>query len=167
MTLNDNGSLAGDTLQVVVFSLVDDETNRREDYAVEIEQVQEIRALESITRVPNAPSHVRGIMNLRGKIISVIDLKKKLDFPTNGEINGKSRILVAEVGNSLIGLLVDEVDQVMRIPTRNVETNAAGGLENLQYVKGVAKAHNKLIVLLDIPKLLNNDDMQHRAKGRK
>src|SRR5574337_319554 len=143
-------------LQVVVFSLVDKKTAKKEDYGVSIEQVREIRPLESLTKVPNAKRYVKGVMNLRGMIVPVIDVKEKLGF-SSGESNPKTRILVADVNGRLTGLLIDEVDQVMRIPLKEVETNLSGGLESLEYINGVAKTSGKLIVLLDAVKLLQYD----------
>lgn len=142
-----------DTLQVVVFRLLDQTSNRREEYGIGVEQVQEIRFLENITRIPKAPSHVIGVMNLRGKIISVIDLKSKLGFHTSRSTAASSRILVAEIKGALMGLLVDEVDQVMRISGKEIEPSPSES-ESAKYVKGIAKTQDRLIVLLDLQKLL-------------
>ena len=143
-------------LQAVVFSLVDTETKKKEDYGVSIEQVREIRPLESITKVPNAKSYVKGVMNLRGMIVPVIDVREKLGF-NSGLTSQKARILVADVKGKLTGLLIDEVDQVLRIPLKEIETNLSGGLESLEYIKGVAKTSGRLVVLLDMVKLLEHD----------
>ncbi|MDE1829795.1 MAG: purine-binding chemotaxis protein CheW [Thaumarchaeota archaeon] len=143
-------------LQVVVFSLIDKKTTKKEDYGVSIEQVREIRPLESITKVPNTKSYVKGVMNLRGMIVPVIDVKEKLGF-NGSESSTKTRILVADVKGNLTGLLIDEVDQVMRIPIKEVETNLSGGLESLEYINGVAKTSGRLIVLLDMERILEND----------
>ncbi|MFI5407533.1 MAG: chemotaxis protein CheW [Nitrososphaerales archaeon] len=144
-----------DAFQVVTFSLMD--SQKKENYAIPIEQIREIRAVESITKVPKAKSYVKGIMNLRGQIIPVIDVKEKLvlDSDTNSN-SSKQRILVAEINNSLAGLLVDEVDQVMKIQTKDVEPAPQGTLESHNYVKGIAKSDKKLIVLLDVEKLLDD-----------
>ncbi len=144
------------TLQIVVFSLLDSKLHKKEEYGVLIEQVREIRPLESITKVPNAKSYVRGVMNLRGMIVPVIDVKEKLGFSSDGTTSPKARILVADVGGKLTGLLIDEVDQVMRITSKEVDTSLTGGLESLGYVKGVAKISNRLVVILDMEKLLED-----------
>lgn len=143
-------------LQIVAFSLLDSKLNKKEEYGVLIEQVREIRPLESITKVPNAKSYVLGVMNLRGMIVPVIDVKEKLGFSSDGTSSPKARVLVADVGGHLTGLLIDEVDQVMRITSKEVETNLSGGLESLEYVKGVAKISGRLVVLLDMEKLLKD-----------
>ncbi|MGI0066593.1 MAG: chemotaxis protein CheW [Nitrosotalea sp.] len=144
------------TLQIVVFSLLDSELHKKEEYGVLIEQVREIRPLESITKVPNAKSYVKGVMNLRGMIVPVIDVKEKLGFSSDGITSLKVRVLVADVGGKLTGLLIDEVDQVMRITSKEVETSLSGGLESLGYIKGVAKISGRLIVILDVEKLLED-----------
>ncbi len=143
-------------LQIVVFSLLDSKLHKKEEYGVLIEQVREIRPLESITKVPNAKSYVLGVMNLRGMIVPVIDVKEKLGFSSDGTPSPKARVLVAEVDGQLTGLLIDEVDQVMRITPKEVETSLSGGLESLEYVKGVAKISGRLVVLLDMEKLLKD-----------
>lgn len=146
-------AVAEETLQVVVFRLVDKASKRNEEYGVGIEQVKEIRELESITRVPNSPSHVKGVTNLRGSIISVIDIKKLLGFPPSEELGVGSRILVVEIDGVTSGLLVDEVNQVMRILATDVEPAPAETSESSQYVKGIAKTQGKLIILVDLQKL--------------
>ena len=150
-----------DSMQVVTFCLVNHANNKREDYAIPIEQVKEIRTLEEITKVPKAKSYVKGIMNLRGLIIPVIDVKDKLGFGATDLSNkSKQRILVAELKESLYGLLVDDVDQVMRIPSKDVGPAPPGAFEALNYVKGIAKTSEKLIVLLDVLPLINEEQTE-------
>jgi purine-binding chemotaxis protein CheW len=147
--------LTVDSFQVVTFCLVDGQ--KKEDYAIPIEQVREIRAVESITNIPNAKSYVKGIMNLRGLIIPVIDVKEKLGLASEGEVNSsKQRILVIEVSGTQTGLLVDEVDQVMRIQTKDLESAPQSVLESHNYIKGIAKMNQKLIVLIDVVNLLSD-----------
>ncbi|MBI5378388.1 MAG: chemotaxis protein CheW [Thaumarchaeota archaeon] len=155
-------NVTADTLQVVVFSLIDAESKKKEDYGIQVESVREIRLLENITRVPNAPLHVRGLMNLRGKIISVIDVKKLLGFSVHEEMNENSRILIAEINGVLTGFLVDEVSDVLRISNKEVETDMSAELKAEQYFKGVVKMGEKLIILLDLHKLIiEKDDQSH------
>ena len=144
-----------EAFQAVTFSLAD--SQKKENYAIPIEQIREIRALESITKVPKAKSYVKGIINLRGSIIPVVDVKEKLELGSGANINSsKQRILVAEVNNLLTGLLVDEVDQVMRIQTKDIESVPQGALESRNYVKGIIKSGEKLTVLLDVVRLLED-----------
>jgi purine-binding chemotaxis protein CheW len=153
-------SVVTDTLQIVVFSLVDSTTKKKEDYGIPVENVREIRLLENITRVPNAPAYVKGVMNLRGKIISVIDVKKLLGFSTSEENTGNSRILIADVNEVLTGFLVDEVSDVLRISSKEVETDISSELKTEQYIKGVIKTGEKLIILLELQKLLTEKNGQ-------
>ena len=150
-----------DSIQVVTFSLENKANNKREDYAIPIEQVKEIRTLEEITKVPKAKSFVKGIMNLRGLIIPVIDVKDKLGFgSTDLSQKSKQRILVAELKDSLYGLLVDDVDQVMRLPSKDIGPAPPGAFDALNYVKGIAKTDEKLIVLLDVLPLINEEQTE-------
>jgi len=153
-------SVITDTLQIVVFSLVDAATKKKEDYGIQVENVREIRLLENITRVPNAPVYVKGVMNLRGKIISVVDVKKLLGFSASEENNGTSRILIADVNDILTGFLVDEVSDVLRISSKEVESDISSELKTEQYIKGVIKTGEKLIILLELQKLLKEKDNQ-------
>lgn len=153
-----------DAFQVVTFSLLD--SQKKENFAIPIEQIREIRAIESITKVPKAKSYVKGIINLRGHIIPVIDVKEKIGLDSDTNINSsKQRILVAEVNNSLTGLLVDEVDQVMRIQTKDIEPAPQGALESRNYVKGVAKINEKLVILLDVSLLLPSNKTENTQKS--
>ncbi|MEM3064078.1 MAG: chemotaxis protein CheW [Candidatus Nitrosotenuis sp.] len=153
-----------DSFQAVTFCL--DEGQKKEEYAIPIEQVREIRAVESITKVPKAKSYVKGIMNLRGLIIPVIDVKEKLGLGS-GASGSKQRILVADVKGSLTGLLVDEVDQVMRIQTKDIEAAPQAVLESHNYIQGIAKHNDKLIVLLDAARLLEDSgsEIQQAMEG--
>lgn len=144
-----------DSFQAVTFGLV--EGQKKEEYAIPIEQVREIRAVESITKIPNAKSYVKGIMNIRGMIIPIIDVKEKLGLHSDGNTSSlKQRILVVDIDNSLTGLLVDEVDHVMRINTKDVDDAPQNVLESHNYIKGIAKSNEKLIVLLDAVKFLKD-----------
>jgi purine-binding chemotaxis protein CheW len=144
-----------DSFQAVTFALMD--SLKKEEYAIPIEQVREIRAVESITKIPKAKSYVKGIMNLRGLIIPVIDVKEKLGVISEVNSNAaKQRILVAEVNGTLTGFLVDEVDQVMRLQTKDMEQAPQNVLESHNYIKGIAKTNDKLIILLDVAKLLED-----------
>jgi purine-binding chemotaxis protein CheW len=93
-------------------------------------------------------------MNLRGLIIPVIDVKEKLGLGSGSSSSSKQRVLVADVKGSLTGLLVDEVDQVLRIQTKDIEQAPQGALESYHYIKGIAKVNERLLILLDVESLL-------------
>src|SRR5574338_704375 len=147
--------ISTDSFQAVTFCLIDGQ--KKEEYAIPIEQIREIRAVESITNIPKAKSHVKGIMNLRGLIIPVIDVKEKLGVSSEEKASSsKQRILVAEVNGMQTGFLVDEVDQVMRIQTKDLESAPQSVSESHNYIKGIVKLNQRLVVLLDVARLLED-----------
>lgn len=132
----------------------------RESFGVKIGMVQEIVTVPEITRVPDTPDFIEGIINLRGKIVSVVDLRKKLKFD-GAERNKKNRILVTELDGKVAGLIVDEVSEVLKLDPDSIEPPpemvTAGGVE---YITGVAKVEENLIILLDLTRVLNVEDMK-------
>ena len=147
-----------DSIEVIVFGLDDSKTNRKENYGVDIKQVQEIRNVESITRLPKSPDYVKGIMNLRGKIITVIDIRTKLGFSPKEE-DSNSSILISKINEQLIGFLIDDVDEVLRIDTKDLDDNAIESMQSADYLKGFAKTKDRLVILLDLEKLISSDDI--------
>lgn len=143
-------AVTSESLQVISFTLENESNKKKENYAVPIEQIREIRTIENITKIPKAKSHVKGVMNLRGMIIPVIDIKKRLGFGTTNDLDKKRRILVADVRDSIYGLIVDKVDQVFQLSVKDVEPVPPDTFESHHYIKGIAKIDGKLIVLLDI-----------------
>ena len=126
----------------------------REEFGIEIGSVQEIIRATDITPVPGAPSHVRGVINLRGKIIPVVDLRKRLGLPV-ADTSDAQRIIVVELGEKRIGMLVDSVSQVIKVPAGVVEEipeEATCIDEN--YIKGVGKLESHLIIILDLKRSL-------------
>jgi purine-binding chemotaxis protein CheW len=126
----------------------------RETYGVPITSLHEIVMVPEITAVPDAPEYMEGVINLRGKIVSVIDLRKRLGQKT-AELNRRNRILVVEQNGRLCGLMVDSASEVLKIPAADVAPSSAvfqdGGLN---CVTGLGKYKGRLIVLLDMGKLL-------------
>lgn len=126
----------------------------REEYGVDIGSVQEIIRATDITPVPGAPGHVRGVINLRGKIIPVVDLRKR--FGMQDTDSGESqRIVVVELAEKRIGMLVDSVSQVIKISSGIVEAmpeEATSVDEN--FIKGVGKLDHRLIIILDLNRSL-------------
>jgi purine-binding chemotaxis protein CheW len=127
----------------------------RETYGVPITSLHEIVRVPEITAVPDAPDFMEGVINLRGKIVSVIDLRKRLGEKKVG--NGKrNRILVVEHNGRLSGLIVDSASEVLKIPASDVEASPAALQEGgLNCVTGLGKYKGRLIVLLDMTKLLD------------
>ncbi|MFH1398081.1 MAG: chemotaxis protein CheW [Candidatus Omnitrophota bacterium] len=142
--------------QLVVFTLGD------EEFGVDIAQVREIVRLVQITYLPKAPSFIEGVVNLRGQVLAVIDLSKRLNIPskTRGE---QSRIIVVEVSDNTVGMIVDSVSEVLRLSSDNVE-----GVPSLvetevaeHYIRGVGKLKDRLLVLLDLNRVLSQEEVQH------
>jgi len=126
----------------------------KEEFGVEISSVQEIIRAIDITPVPGAPSHVRGVINLRGKIIPVVDLRRRFSLPEL-DFSDDQRIVVAEIGQKRIGMLVDSVSQVIKVPLGVVEEmpEEANSVDE-NYIKGVGKLDSRLIIILDLNKSL-------------
>ena len=149
-------TVLSDTMQVVTFTITE-KSAKKGNYAVPIEQVKEIRTVDAITKIPKSKSYVKGIMNLRGKIIPIIDVNEKIGLSdVSRSDNSKQRILVADVNETLTGLLVDEVNEVMRLPVKDIEQAPQSAFDANNYIKGIAKANEKLIVLLDVSKFLKD-----------
>ena len=149
----------GELLQLVSFEVGE------EEYAVPILSVQEINRMMQITSVPQSPSFVEGVINLRGKIIPVIDLRKRFGL-TELENSDDVRIIVVEVANRVIGFTVDRVNEVLRIGSSIVEPppSMVCGLDT-DYVQGVGKLDDRLLILLHLEKLFSAAEMAEIDQG--
>src|SRR5579864_3892276 len=139
---------AADERQLVVFQL------GAELYGVEISRVHEIIRLQSVTRVPRAPAYVEGVINLRGKVIPVIDLRRRLGLPT-AEHTRAGRIVVVEIGDQVVGVIVDGVSEVLRVNGATIEppSPVVAGVE-AEHINGIAKLPDRLVILLDLDRVL-------------
>jgi purine-binding chemotaxis protein CheW len=138
--------------QLVVFNLAN------EDYGVDIAAVDGIVKMQSITRVPHAPSFVEGITNLRGEVLPVIDLRTRFGLPV-GETTKETRIVNVEVDGVRVGMVVDAVTEVLRVAEENVEPPSplVTTVESA-FITGIAKVDGRLIVLLDLAKVLSAEE---------
>ena len=144
----DSTTTGEQVLQLVTFTL------RNEEYAVDILNVQEINRITEITQVPNSPPYVEGVINLRGKVMPVINLRKKFGLEDK-ETDDTSRIIIMDIQGVTNGLVVDSVSEVLRIPSDIVEPPPPMSSDiNCEFIKGVAKLENRLIILIDIDSLL-------------
>jgi purine-binding chemotaxis protein CheW len=136
-------------IQLVVFDLAS------EYYGINISDVREIMRMQSITRVPGAYSFVEGVINLRGNVLPVIDLRKRLGLKIS-EHTKESRIVVIDINSSEIGVIVDAVTEVLRVPKSAIEP-ASSVITNTSsnYLWGIAKLPDKLIILIDPDKALS------------
>jgi len=146
----DNDSAVRKERQIVAFTL------GTEIYGVDIASVREIIPIQKIVSVPRAPDFVEGIINLRGRVIPVLDLRKHFGFEKKmGDPN--QRIVLVEAGSESIGVIVDSVSSVLRIPDDSVEPPAfvIVGPE-IEYIYGIAKVDGDLIVLLDLTRIISD-----------
>ena len=126
-----------------------------EEYGIDVRLVQEIIRVGEITQVPRAPGFIKGVINLRGRIIPVIDLKRKLGLGEVSEAARQSRIVVVKVRERLVGLLVDGASQVLKVPVASIEAAPEEVVEiDANYLRGVAKLESRLIILMDLNKVL-------------
>ncbi len=145
---HDEGEVDGEIIQLVSFLL--DEV----EYGLDILAVHEILRMPDITRLPNTPSYIRGVINLRGNVIPVVDVRDRFGFP-RGDVTDLTRIIVVEVGEKLVGLLVDNVYQVVRMPERNIDppSELIEGVSE-EFIKGIGRLSNRLIIILSLGNML-------------
>ena len=141
-----------ETVQVVSFKL------GSEEYGVDIAQVQEINRMVSVTHVPRAPQFMEGVINLRGQLIPIIDLRARFGMP-RAEHTKNTRIVVTEIGAKRVGMVVDSVSEVLRLPTDQIEDapEMITGVDT-EYIRGVGKIEDRLIILLDLAKIISGSE---------
>jgi purine-binding chemotaxis protein CheW len=137
--------------QLVVFQL------GSEAYGVRIDVVREIITLHQVTAVPHAPAFVEGVINLRGRVIPVIDLRRRLDLPPT-ERGRMTRIVVVEAEGGTVGMVVDAVSEVLTVGASAIEGPSPYLGVEVDGVRGVAKLEDRLIILLDLDKILTGDE---------
>lgn len=143
-------------MQLVVFKLKQQDMVC--EYGVSVTTVQEIIPMTPPTKLPQTPDFIEGIINLRGRVIPIIDLKKRFNMGTS-DLTAESRSVVVEVGGKTVGIIVDEVSEVMRLPLDNIEPPpAVMGAIASEYITGVGKLDNRLLILLDMDKIFNEGE---------
>lgn len=140
-------------LKVIVFLLKD------EAYGVPVDQVLSIEKLEKITRVPGTPSFIKGVINLRGVITPIIDLRNRFGFVDDSNTDN-TRIIVVKVDEIEVGLIVDSANDVIDISSDQIEaTPEIVNNVKADYIRGVAKLESQLLILLNLDKVLNNQEI--------
>jgi purine-binding chemotaxis protein CheW len=129
-----------------------------EEFGVDILKVQEINRMLEVTRVPNAPEYVDGVINLRGKVIPIIDLRRRFDMERK-EHDKNTRIVVVELKGKVVGFVVDAVSEVLRIPKSVTEPPPpiVAGI-NADYITAVGKLEDRLLILLDLEGVLSDGE---------
>ena len=151
-SLSNQMSFATDGSQYLTFRLAE------EEYGVEILKVQEIKGYTAINAIPNAPPYLKGVMDLRGTIVPVVDLRAKFSMAETS-FNQFTVIIVVKVGARVMGLVVDAVSDVLNIPKPDIQATPDFGAEvDARYINGMAKAGDKLVVLLDIDRVMSGVD---------
>lgn len=137
--------------QYVVFKL------NEERFAVEIERVLEIIHAQAVFKIPNSPPYIDGLINLRGKVYTLFNLRKKFNLPTIDETLEGSKVLIVNVGSSYIGISVDTVDEILQIEDSAIEETPPTVDNNTKnYIRAVAKVDDKLILLLNLESLIES-----------
>jgi purine-binding chemotaxis protein CheW len=137
----------------------------RETFGVPISMVREIVRVPEITSVPNAPDYIEGVINLRGRIIPVLDLRKRFGAKS-AEPNKKNRIVVVELGARAIGLIVNSASEVLRIPPSEIEEPHSVFQEGeLDFITGVGKLKGRLVMLLDLNRILQRGELRGLAEA--
>ncbi|RLI76574.1 chemotaxis protein CheW [Archaeoglobales archaeon] len=142
--------MTGKGMQIIVFEL------GNEKYGVDISQVKEIIRVSEITRIPNTPDFVEGVIDLRGQITTVINLRKKFGMEPK-PMDANTRIIIIEHNGSTIGMIVDTVSEVMHLLEEDIDKLPSVTTSNdaSNILKGIAKTSNGLIILVDLIKILN------------
>jgi len=130
-----------------------------ESYGIEILKVQEIRGYEAVTTIPNAPAFLKGVINLRGTIVPIVDLRIKLNFP-NVEYNRFTVVIIINVANRVLGIVVDSVSDVMTLtPDQIRPAPDFAGTFDTEYLIGLATVDGRTLILMDIERLMTSRDM--------
>ncbi|MDL1909778.1 chemotaxis protein CheW [Chloroflexi bacterium CFX6] len=138
--------------QLVIFELAE------ELYGIDIAMVESIIKMQAITAIPRAPAFVEGVTNLRGKILPVIDLRKRFGFPLE-EITKDTRIVVVEMNEVAVGIVVDEVNEVLRVNPANIEPPPPiVTTVDSSFIRGIARVAERLVILLDLDKTLSTNE---------
>ncbi|GED13143.1 chemotaxis protein CheW [Aneurinibacillus migulanus] len=141
-------------IKVIVFRLKD------EEYGVEVNQVKSIERLEHITRVPRTPQFIKGVINMRGIVTPIVDLRRRFGIE-EAAYNETTRVIIVAIGEIEVGLIVDSANDVIDIPINAIEPppEVVGGIEAV-YLRGVAKLDRRLLILLNLNKVLNTDEIK-------
>jgi len=143
----------GEDLQIVAFRL------SSEEYALPITKVKDINRIMPLTKMPKSPAFMKGVINLRGEIIPVVDLREHFNLPVS-EATDDSRIMVVDFNSRLLGIIVDGVTEVLTIPTSEIDIPPTVAKLNIKQVPGVGKVNNRLLILLNIDEVFSEEEVK-------
>jgi purine-binding chemotaxis protein CheW len=152
---SDEARVTDELIQLVTFNLLG------EEFGLRILDVREIIRMVNVTPVPHSPDFVEGVINLRGQILPVIDLRKRFNLEAT-ELKEETRIIVVEINEHLLGLIVDGVNEVLRIPSDTITPApqiVANGI-GAEYIKGIAHFDDKMLILIDLYRVFSSDEIE-------
>lgn len=132
----------------------------REDFGIEIRYVTEIIGIQKITEVPDMPEFVRGVINLRGKVIPVMDVRSRFKLEAR-DYDDRTCIIVVNMDDTAVGLVVDKVNEVADIPDNQIEPPPRSGRSSSRYIQGLGKIGEEVKILLDVNALLYDEELEH------
>ncbi len=148
---NSLGKKQGNTKQFIIFSI------DNQDYGVDVLNSKEILTITDLTIIPDAPHYIKGVIDLRGEIVPIVDIAKRFNIETN-EKNEAHKVIIITVDNILMGLEVSDVKGIVSINGEDI-ADVPDITKNKDYIKGVAKQQGKILVLLDISKVFHSDEI--------
>jgi purine-binding chemotaxis protein CheW len=158
--LNQQNGLATDENQFLTFQL------GSELYGVDILRVQEIKGYTAVTKIPNTPPHIKGVLNLRGTIVPIVELRTKFGMPTI-DYTMFTVIVVVVVKEKIMGLVVDSVSDVLNIDKKDIQVPPQFGTKvDVSFLNGIGKSGDKLVALLDMDRLLTDGEMQEPGSAQ-
>lgn len=149
-------------IQVVVFRL------KNEEFGVDIQQVREIIRLSDISHIPEAPAFIEGVINLRGEVVPVTDLSKLFHLSSKEKYDKTARIIIAEVNHQTIGILVDEVPEILRIPQDQIKKTPDIIAKKIKkdYFTGVGRVDERLLILMDVNRIFSVEQLGELTKNK-
>ena len=150
-----NNRVQREEKQFIIFTIGE------EKFGVDVKQIKQIIPLSETTYIPNAPSFVRGVINLRGDIIPIVELKEKLSLKAEKSEGKDAKIIIVELDNNNIGMQVDSVTEMMRLYSDEIADppKIVKGI-NHNYLKGVGKLNDELLIILDLSSILSDDEIK-------
>lgn len=138
-------------VQLVIFKLAN------EDYGLPIQKVQEINRMVPVTRLPQTPDFMEGVINLRGRVIPVIDLRKRFGLAAR-EQQDDTRIMIIDVDGQTVGIIVDAVNEVVQMPGTAIEPPPPAFILDARYIEGIGKMEDRLVILLNVDQVLTSQE---------